>query len=165
MTTVHDRFIQAFGDASNRSGVISEMAGKIYAALYLSPGALSLDEICGQVGASKGNVSVQVRELLALGMVRKASVRSSRRHYYEAVTDLWAIATEVIGRRLEQEAQTLLHALQSLEPELASGPGAGDLVKTRLATMRIFLQTATALIGGFRRGEALEPEALRKTGS
>ena len=165
MTTVHDRFIQAFGDASNRSGVISEMAGKIYAALYLSPGALSLDEICGQVGASKGNVSVQVRELLALGMVRKASVRSSRRHYYEAVTDLWAIATEVVGRRLEREAQTLLHSLQSLEPELASDPDAGDLVKTRLATMRAFLQIVIGVVEGFRRGEVLKLDKLRDAGS
>ena len=165
MTTVHDRFIQAFGDASNRSGVISEMAGKIYAALYLSPGALSLDEICGHVGASKGNVSVQVRELLALGMVRKVSVRSSRRHYYEAVTDLWAIATEVIGRRLEHEAQTLLHALQSVEPELQSDSGAGDLVKTRLATMRVFLQMVIGVVQGFRRGEVLSLDKLRNVGS
>src|SRR5437870_9893085 len=111
MSTWRDRVTQSLGDAASRSGVLSETAGKIFAVLYLSPGPLSLDEIALGVGTSKGNASVQVRELLALGMVRKVWVRRSRRDYYEAVTDLWAIATQVIARRLEQEAQGLLSAL------------------------------------------------------
>src|SRR2546427_7693644 len=102
MSTWRDRMIQAVGDAANRSGVFSETSGKIYAVLYLSPGPLSLDEIAQRVGTSKGNASVQVRELLDLGMVRKVWVRRSRRDYYEATTDLWKVATEVIGRRLQQ---------------------------------------------------------------
>ena len=165
MVIWRERVIQAVGDAADRSGVLSEMAGKIFAALYLTQGPLSLDEIAREVGTSKGNASVQVRELLKLSMVRKVWVRRSRRDYYEAVTDLWTIATEVIGQRLEQETRALLLALEEVEPDLASEPGVSDLLKTRVMTMRLFLQTATALIGGFRRGEALEPEALRKTGS
>ena len=165
MSTWRERLVQAVGDAADRSGVLSEMAGKIFAALYLTQGPLSLDEIAREVGTSKGNASVQVRELLELGMVRKVWVRRSRRDYYEAVTDLWTIVTEVVGRRLGQETRALLLALQEVEPDLASDPSAGDLLKTRVMTLRVFLQTATALIEGFRRGEALTPEALRKTGS
>ena len=99
MSTWRDRVTQSLGDAASRSGVLSETAGKIFAVLYLNPGPLSLDEISREVGTSKGNASVQVRELLDLGMVRKVWVRRSRRDYYEAVTDLWSIAAEVIGRR------------------------------------------------------------------
>lgn len=162
---MEERFTQAFGDAAKRSGVLSEMAGKIFGALYLSPGPLSLDELSASVGASKGNVSVQVRELLTLGMVRKVSVRQSRRHYYEAVTDLWAIATEVIGRRLEHEAQTLLHTVEEIEPGLRAETEVSELVKTRLATMRGFLQAVIGLVEAFRRGEMLQPEMLRKAGN
>ncbi len=165
MSTWRERLVQAVGDAADRSGVLSEMAGKIFAALYLTQGPLSLDEIAREVGTSKGNASVQVRELLELGMVRKVWVRRSRRDYYEAVTDLWTIATEVVGRRLGQETRALLLALQEVEPDLASDPSTSDLLKARVMTLRVFLQTATALIEGFRRGEAVTPEALRKTGS
>ena len=162
MSTWKEEMVQALGDAASRSGVFSETAGKIYAVLYLGSGPLSLDEIAREVGTSKGNVSVQARELLELGMVRKVWVRRSRRDYYEAVTDLWAIAAQVIGRRLEQEAQALLRALEGVEAKLSADGAAGDLLKVRLGGMRVFLQTTVALLQGFRRGESFSPEVLQK---
>jgi len=64
MSIWRDEVTQSLGEAASRSGVLSETAGKIFAVLYLSPGPLSLDEISREVGTSKGNASVQVRELL-----------------------------------------------------------------------------------------------------
>ncbi|MDZ4279065.1 MAG: MarR family transcriptional regulator [Dehalococcoidia bacterium] len=159
MATWQDRFVQAFGDAASRSGVLSEMAGKIFGALYLTPGPLSLDDICERLGASKGNVSVQVRDLLSLGMVRKVPGRG-RRHYYEAVTDLWPIATELIGRRLEQEARTLLNTLQALD-RAPKGRVDADL-KSRVAALQAVLQMSVAMVEAFRRGQPLSPDMLRK---
>ncbi len=163
MSTWHDQVSQAFGDAASRSGVLSETAGKIFAVLYLSPGPLSLDEIAREVGTSKGNASVQVRELLEAGMVRKVWVKRSRRDYYEAVTDLWSIAAEVIGRRLEQEARSLLGAVSEAERVLPVE--AGDLVKSRMISMRVFLELTVRMIEGFRKGEVMSPEGLRKLAS
>src|SRR3989454_8518175 len=163
MSTWRDRVTQSLGDAASRSGVLSEPAGKIFAVLYLNPVRLSLDEISREVGTSKGNASVQVRELVELGMVRKVWVRRGRRDYYEAVTDLWSIAAEVIGRRLEQEARSLLAAVSETEKELPDA--AGDLVRGRLMSMRRFLEVVGAWIGGFRRGEVMSPDALRKLAS
>lgn len=162
MQTWREKITQALGDAFNRSGVLSETAGKLYAVLYLSPGPLSLDEIAREVGTSKGNASVQVRELLELGMVRKVWVKRSRRDYYEAVTDLWAIATEIIGRRVQQEAQALLRALDGAEQEFTAEGAAGDLLKTRVTSMRVFIQTTIALLEGFRKGDTMSSEVLRK---
>ncbi len=160
MDTWRERITQALGDAADRSGVFSETAGKIFGVLYLSAAPLSLDEISREVGTSKGNASVQVRELLELGMVRKVWVRRSRRDYYEAVTDLWSIAAEVIGRRLEHEARSLLAAVSETERELPED--AGDLVKRRVVSMRLFLELAAAGIEGFRRGDVMSPTELRK---
>ena len=162
MGTWREQITQALGDAGSRSGVLSETAGKIFAVLYLNAGPLSLDEIAREVGTSKGNASVQVRELLELGMVRKVWVRRSRRDYYEAITDLWAIATQVIGRRLQQEAQALLGALEAARPDLSADSDAGDVLKMRIDSMQLFLQMAVTMIDGFRQGESLEPESLRK---
>ncbi len=165
MPTSRERIIQAMGDAANRSGVFSEVAGKVYAVLYLTLGPMSLDEIAREVGTSKGNASVQVRELLELGMVNKIWVRRSRRDYYEAVTDLWTIAKQVIARRLEQEARTLLLALEAVRPEMAAEMETSDVLKARIDSMRLFLEMAVGLVESFRRGETMSPESLRKFAS
>ena len=163
MATPESRFVQAFGDAAKRSGVMSELSGRIFGTLYLTTDSLSLDEICDRLGASKGNVSIQVRELLTLGMVRKVPVPGSRRHHYEAVTDLWAIATEVIGQRLERESETLLRDIERIEPQLDEGT-ASD-VKARLSSMRGFLQLMIGMIEGVRRGEMPEMGTVSKRGA
>lgn len=155
--------MQAFGDAAKRSGVMSEMSGRIFGSLYITTDSLSLDEICDRLSASKGNVSIQVRELLTLGMVRKVPVPGSRRHHYEAVTDLWAIAREVIGQRLEREAETLMRDLERIEPQLDKR--AGRDVKARVLNMRSFLQVMISMTEGVRRGELPEVGALSKTDS
>ena len=163
MTTQENRFVQSFGDAAKRSGVMSELSGRIFGTLYLTTDSCSLDEICVRLGASKGNVSIQVRDLLTLGMVRKVRVPGSRRHHYEAVTDLWAIATEVIGRRLEREAETLLRDLERIEPQLDKD--ASSDVKARLSSMHGFLQVMVGMIEGVRRGEMPEMGTLSKRGA
>ncbi len=158
MATWENRFVQAFGDAAKRSGVMSEMSGRIFGTLYVMTDSLSLDEICERLGASKGNVSIQVRELLMLGMVRKVTMPGSRRHHYEAVTDLWAIASEVIGQRLEREAETLLRDIQRIEPQLDKG--VAREVKARMSSMSTFLQLMVGMIEGVRRGDLPGPAAL-----
>ena len=163
MATWDARFVQAFGDAAKRSGVMSEMSGRIFGTLYLTTDSVSLDEICERLGASKGNVSIQVRELLMLGMVRKVAVPGSRRHHYEAVTDLWAIATEVIGQRLEREAEMLLRDLERIETQLDKR--AARDVKARLSSMRGFLRVMVGMIEGVRRGEQPEMGAFSKRGA
>ena len=143
---------------SRRSGSTSANQGSIHRSYW---GEYAL--FVSRKSTSKGNASVQVRELLELGMVRKVWVRRSRRDYYEAVTDLWSIAAEVIGRRLEQEARSLLAAVSETERELPDATE--DLVKARVRSMRLFLELVAAGIEGFRRGEVMSPEGLRKLAS
>ncbi len=164
MNTWEPRIVQALGDAAKRSGVLTEVAGKIFAVLYLSASHLSLDEVTAAVGTSKGNASVQVRQLLDLGMVRKVRVPRSRRDYYEANTDLWMIATAVVGRRIEDEARSLLTTLEGAGGNLSGDRAAGDVQRARVSSMRVFLQMAIAMIEGFRRGEIMNTQALQKLG-
>jgi DNA-binding transcriptional regulator GbsR (MarR family) len=161
MSTWQERFTQALGDAASRSGVFSELGGRIFGALYLSPSPLSLDDICDAVRSSKGNVSTQVRELVDLGLARRVQVRPGRRHYYEAATDLWQIATEVIGRRLEQETRTLLRSIEGIELEDKPDP----VIQARMTSLRVFMQLAISMLEAFRRGDMLKAEALKEAGS
>jgi DNA-binding transcriptional regulator GbsR (MarR family) len=89
-------------------------------------------------------------------MVRKVGVPQSRRDYYEANTDLWSIATAVVGRRIEDEARSLLTALEGDDGILGAERTA------RINSMRVFLQMAISMVEAFRRGEIMNTQALQK---
>src|SRR5215472_15830917 len=73
--------------------------GALYGALYLSPKALSLDDLMPIVGVTKGAISTNIRALEQLGMVHKQVRPADRRDYYQAETDFWRIAKSVLERR------------------------------------------------------------------
>jgi len=57
---------------------------QLYSVLYLNEDAMSLDEIADRLKVSKGNVSINIRELEQWGAVEKVWVKGSRRDYYKA---------------------------------------------------------------------------------
>lgn len=66
-----DNFIEAVGQLSASLG-LSRVVGQLYALLYLNNGPLSLDDIVRILKMSKGNVSVNIRELEKWGAVRRS---------------------------------------------------------------------------------------------
>lgn len=67
---------------------LNRFIAQLYAVLYLHDKPMSLDEIVGRLGASKGNVSLNIRELERWGAVKKIWVKGSRRDYYAAEPDI-----------------------------------------------------------------------------
>ena len=82
-----DNFIEGAGHLASTVGV-SRVIGQLYAMLFLSNEPLCLDDMAETLGISKGNASVNIRELEKLGVVRKVWVKGSRRDFYEAELDL-----------------------------------------------------------------------------
>ena len=89
--------------------------GAIYGALYLSPEALSLDELAAQASISKGAVSTNVRNLERLGMVHKEIRLGERRDFYVAETDFWQVVKNVLRERQRSEFD---HALRTVNESL-----------------------------------------------
>jgi DNA-binding transcriptional regulator GbsR (MarR family) len=94
--------VEALGQQSAFWGV-GKVTGQLYATLYLSEGPLSLGDLAARLGASKGHVSMAIRTLEQLGMVRRTLRPADRRVYFEAETDLWGIARHVLERRQRPE--------------------------------------------------------------
>ena len=82
-----DRFINYIASACDDFG-LNRFVAQIYGLLYMSDKPLSLDEISEKLKASKGNVSINIRELEKWGAVRNVLVRGSRKDYYEAELDI-----------------------------------------------------------------------------
>ncbi len=77
--------------------------GAIFAVLYLSPAALSLDEIAEQTGLTKGAVSTEVRTLARMGLVHRSSKLGDRKDYYTAETDFYAAIRSILQERQNSE--------------------------------------------------------------
>ena len=82
-----DKFIESIGKLAESFGLNKSIA-QLYAVLYLSDKPLSLDDVASRLGVSKGNISINIRELANWGAVRTVWVKGSRKDYYEAEPDV-----------------------------------------------------------------------------
>ncbi|MGC8487372.1 MAG: GbsR/MarR family transcriptional regulator [Clostridia bacterium] len=90
--------IQALGRQSAFWGV-GKITGQLFAVLYLADGPLSLEEVAQALSVSKANVSVSIRTLEQLGMVRRYFRPGDRRVFFDAETNFWLIAHRLLERR------------------------------------------------------------------
>jgi DNA-binding transcriptional regulator GbsR (MarR family) len=70
---------------------LNNVMAQLYAILYLSNKALSLDDMVERLKISKGSASVNIRALENYGAVRRVWIRGSRKDYYEADTDIMRV--------------------------------------------------------------------------
>jgi HTH-type transcriptional regulator, glycine betaine synthesis regulator len=82
--------IEAGGNFSRRIG-LPRTLGQIYGLLFLSPRALSLEEIAGQLDISKASVSTGARQLASWGAIRQVWIPGSRKDFFEAIPELGAL--------------------------------------------------------------------------
>ena len=141
--------------------------GALYGALYLSPKALSLDDLIPIVGVTKGAISTNIRALEQLGMVHKQVRPGDRRDYYQAETDFWRIAKSVLERRQKREFDKALNdvslALQSVRSRRhpASDAELARFYEERLSAMEGFFHTLDSVVGMLLQVERLRVEGVR----
>ena len=86
--------------------------GAIFAVLYLSPSALSLDEIAQETGLTKGAISTEIRALARMGLVHRSSRLGDRKDYYEAESDFYAAIRSILKERQNSEFDRALRSVQ-----------------------------------------------------
>ena len=151
LATARDNFIQGLSRISQFWGFPKAM-GAIYAAVYLSPEPLSLDELVEQVGVTKGAVSTNVRQLERLGMVHKRIQIGERKDYYVAETDFWKIVKDILRQREKSEFDHALRMVgESLEmvEEGDPDPEQAELARfyvRRLGAMQSFFRSLDNLV-------------------
>ena len=111
LAKARDNFIEGAGHLALTVG-LSRVIGQLYAMLFLSNEPLCLDDMAERLKISKGNASVNIRELEKLGVVRKIWVKGSRRDFYEAELDLEKLIKNGIiaaaRRRMDMILETVI---------------------------------------------------------
>jgi DNA-binding transcriptional regulator GbsR (MarR family) len=115
LQAVNDSMLDGLGQLADYFGY-NRVMGQIYGALLLSNEPLSLDDLVEQLGKSKASVSMNMRTLEHMGIVREVWVRDTRKKYYEAESDLWKAVTNALGSR---ELRDIDRALSVLETSIA----------------------------------------------
>ena len=77
--------------------------GAIFAVLYLSPTALSLDQIVHETGLTKGAISTEIRALARMGLVHRSTRLGDRKDYYSAESDFYASIRSILKERQNSE--------------------------------------------------------------
>lgn len=104
-----DIFLDKINHVCKKLGLNNVMA-QLYAILYISNEALSLDDMAKRLKISKGSASVNIRALENYGAVRRVWIRGSRKDYYEADTDIMRVIMDrvkLIGKIRLSEIDTM----------------------------------------------------------
>ncbi len=110
---VRDSFIEAIGELSASLG-LNRSIGQLYALLYLNNEPLSLDDMVKILKISKGNVSVNIRELERWGAVRRVWRKGSRRDYYKSEPDVLNIVSNRLKEGLQRRMNNTMSAIDKM---------------------------------------------------
>lgn len=102
LTKIKQDFTEGLSQISRFWGFPKGM-GAIFAVLYLSPTALSLDEIVTETGLTKGAISTEIRALARMGLVHRSTKLGDRKDYYEAEADFFAAIRSILKERQNSE--------------------------------------------------------------
>src|ERR1700731_2196747 len=115
---VEDRFVDLWDTMSSLWGISPTMA-RIHGQLYITGQALSMDDIMARLAISRGNVSMNLSKLVEWGLVRRVHKRGDRRDYYESLSDVWEMFTQVANQRKRREIDPILNTLRQCKERLS----------------------------------------------
>ncbi len=132
--------------------------GAIFAVLYLSPEALSLDDLVTRTGLTKGAISTNVRSLVRLGLVHPSAQLGDRKDYYVAETDFYKAARAILLERrnsdFDRAVGTVRLTLKQLEQADPENPQRAFLLQ-RLRALKDFFDALDALVNAVTRLDSL----------
>lgn len=147
LDTVNESTVAGLGRLARFFG-FSDVMGRLYGVLMLTPGPLSLDELAETLEISKGSVSMNMRSLERWGMAKEVWMRGERKKYYAAESDLWQVVRNVLSGREMREVQVAIQVLNdSLEKLKAADTELSD-EERQLAIY--YLERITELQGLFQ---------------
>lgn len=98
--------VQILGEVAPRFG-LSRPAGQCFAAIWRAAQAPSAEDLVMRLGLSRSNVSVALKELRAVGLTQTARSPGTRRDYFVADPDPWALVKLILAERTRRDLAPL----------------------------------------------------------
>lgn len=107
------KFIDTWGSLGSLWGINKTMA-QIHALLFISPSPLSMEEIMEELQISRGNTSMNLRQLMDWGIVFKTSVAGERKEFFKSEKDVQELARTIAKERSRREIKPTLRVLKQV---------------------------------------------------
>ncbi len=108
------QFISSWGAFGTNWGINRTMA-QIHALLLVSAEPLTQDDMMEELNISRGNVNMNIRELISWGLVERVILPGERREYFSAEKDIWKVVKLIVKERKKRELEPMLKLLDQLE--------------------------------------------------
>ncbi len=108
------QFINSWGAFGTQWGINRTMA-QIHALLLVSTDPLTQDDVMEELSISRGNVNMNIRDLIGWGLVDRVIISGERKEYFTAEKDIWKVATQIIKERKKRELDPMIKLLSQLE--------------------------------------------------
>ncbi len=143
------RFIVHWGEMGSRWG-INRTVAQIHALLYISPEALTAEEISETLAVARSTVSTGLRELQSWGLIRVVHVLGDRRDHFEIIGDVWEMFRVVLDERKRRELDPALSILRETVAEFETSDEVALAVHEKMTELLDFFETTTELYEQFQ---------------
>ncbi|WP_042722189.1 GbsR/MarR family transcriptional regulator [Flavobacterium sp. B17] len=114
LSEAKEKYIQTWGTLATNWGINRTMA-QVHALLLAEGKPLSTDEVMEKLSVSRGNVNMNVRNLMDWGLVRKELVKGDRKEYFVAERDMWYLFKQLVKERKKREIEPVLNSISELK--------------------------------------------------
>jgi DNA-binding transcriptional regulator GbsR (MarR family) len=114
-------FIRRWGEMGATWGISRTMA-EIHALLFLTGSPHCTDDIMEQLQVSRGNASMNLRQLVNWGLIRRTHIRGDRKEYFISDLDAWQMFETITRERRRREVEPIIETIDRCR----HGPGGGD---------------------------------------
>lgn len=108
-----DKFISTWGSLGSLWGINKAMA-QIQALLFISTKPLSMEDIMEELKISRGNTSMNLRQLMDWGIVTKEIIPGERKEYFTTEKDVQELARIVAKERSRREIKPVIRILKDV---------------------------------------------------
>ena len=108
------QFISSWGAFGTHWGINRTMA-QIHALLLTSAEPLTQDDMMEELNISRGNVNMNIRELIHWGLAERILLPGERKEYFTAEKNMWKVIRLIARERKKRELEPMLELLNKLE--------------------------------------------------
>lgn len=162
ITKIQDEFIQHWGEMGTLWGINRAM-GQLHALLLTAKEPLSVDNMMSRLNMSRGNVSMNIRELKHWGVVHVVYLKGDRKTYYRAEDDIWIILERILKERKKRELEPTERRIDSCLIDLTSfQTEEADVFRERLERMQTLIKILNSTADYFLTTKKTDPITLLK---
>ena len=153
------RFVEHWGVMARSWGINATM-GELFALLYITGADWTAEDLKDRLKISRGNVSMNLRELIGWGVVHKVHRQGERREFYRAEADVWTLFRRILAERKKRELDPTMALLDQTAREIRTDPAVAP-ARERVVALQQFFSLIDAMAGRLATLEAEDLDDLR----